>query len=1383
MLNPGTGKKNKKSPVGDKSLLKKIRKEYLTEEKILKDSDLNNANLYLDFVNEMIIVLDRNQRVLKINKKGCEILGYPENEIIGKKYFDTFIPARFRQEMKEFFNDLVSGKKILRRYFENPVLTKKGERLIAWRNAILKDSKGNIIGTISEGRDITEESKRQQQLIDSEKRFRLLFENAPAGFIACFLNGKIFDINQYFTTLTGFEEKDLVGKNFRTIIFPADRKIFAGMFDRIRKSFDLNIAEFRLLRKDGSVIDVYCTARVAGTQDKIIQIIIYDITHRRVVENLQRIQEKLSAVLNESYNSSEILSRVSKLIRKGFGFEKVAVYFKDDLNKQDVKRLPLPHICKYLKNKKISAGKFNEYGSFISSFRISGKEKFYACIPFEAERGLIAVLYCEDTIQSKFNPETIKFLENMAGIICVGLQRCESFETQRAALENFYKFINSTRDMAFIKDSKFRYIYVNDEYAKFFKKQPKEILGKTDFALMKSGPAKGCRETDKQALKRNRLVINEETVDGRVYETRKFPVKLETGETGVGAFIRDITEEKKTKKEIENIMWMYSMLYQVNQAIVRAKTTEQLFKDICEIACNEGKFVLAWIGMVDYEKKIVFPVAGSKKNKDYYKDLVISLNPQVPEGKGPTARAVRTGRLCVCNDFLSDGRMKAWWDKAKEYGFCSSACVPIKVSRKIIGALNLYSDQKEFFSDEIKKLLIEVSSDIGLCIEKLNAEKIRKNAEKSLRENEEHLRGLFENIPVPVVEMDFSEIKSIMDSIRNQRDIKTYLENNVDRLKSSIRVLNINRQLFELFDTNDTGELVELLKNNLITLETMELLYTGKKVEQFQTKMKTKSGIEKDVLLNFRSIKERDWSRVVVSIFDITDRVHMEKNIDSVLARFRGFFDTASAGMGILDLEGRPVILNNRICEMLGYSREELMKMKLADVIHPDEVPFTKLTYEKLKKGEIDHYEGERRYVRKDGSIVWAYVSAQRVFDTVLNDYCITAVAVDMTQQKQYMMQLERIQNVLQSYAECGEIFTKADNEKQMLFSVCNELTKKAKLGFTIIVLRNISAIEIAAYPDEGFEFLFELKELYLEKHQICPTIEGLFENKRNIVGDVEQSNYPEDWKKIVLKYGYNSVFALPIVVEGNSIGCMTIFSPEKNRFVDEKENSIIAGIAEDVGHCLTALRARKEMEVSTAQLEKSYEQLQKTIEGISLSIAKIIETRDPYTAGHQVRVANLAVAIAKEMGIPENKIRGLYFAGILHDIGKVNVPVEILVKPTRLTEDEFNIIKLHSIYGYEILNKIPFPWEVAKIVLQHHERLNGSGYPEGITEKEILQEAKIIAVADVVEAMAFDRPYRTGFGIDFALAEIENKKGVLFDPEIVDVCIRLFKENRFSFE
>ncbi|MCX7704922.1 MAG: PAS domain S-box protein [bacterium] len=1370
------------------SILKKIRKEYLTEEKILKDKAIDDAQLYLDFADEIIVILGKDQRVLKINKKGCEILGYPENEIIGKKYFDTFIPVRFRNEMKEFFNDLIAGKKILRRYFENPVLTRKGERLIAWRNAILKDSKGNIIGTISEGRDITDERIREQRYIDSERRFRLLFENAPAGFIMCNRKGKILDVNQYFLSLTGFEKQDLTQKNLKTLVFPQDKRIFSDMFDALNKTYDLNMTEFRLMKKNGSVVCVHCMARATGEQKKMVQLIVYDISQRKMDETFLKSQEKLSGILNSSNSSSEIALRVVPIIRKTFGFEKVAIYFKEKMKKEIKKPMPR-HVLDYFENKK-NKGKFTDYGSFISSIRINGKVKFFVCIPLKINQNLMATLYCQDRVQGKFNPETIKFLENMAGTISVGLQRCAYFEKLESTLGNFNKFLNSAKDLVFIKDSSSKYVFVNDKFAKLFKKRPQDIIGKTDFYIMDPADAKACQKNDKRVLHENKLTVIEEIVGGKAYESRKFPVKLENGEIGIGAFARDITEEKENRQKIENLMWLYSMLYQTNQLIVRAKDIEHLYRNICEIACKEGRFVLAWIGIADYEKKRVVVAAGSGRMKKYFRNIKISINPKDAEGKGPTARAIRTGKVCICNDFFADRRMEPWQENAKKYGIQSSAAVPIKVGGNIIGTFNLYSDQKNFFTGEIKKLILEVGSDIGLCVEKLNAEEIRQKAEQKLRESEQHLQSIFNNIPVATAEVDFSQIKNFIDKLEKKTgiDIRTYLAENRDilkSLKSSVRFFNVNKQMFELFNTNDTEKLIELFLDSLITQEIVELLYKDQKIEHVETKIKIADGNEKNVIVNLGVLpgRKKDWSRLIVSIMDITDRVYMEKNLMATLARFRGLFETSSAGMGILDLEGRPIALNNRICEMLGYSRQELMGMILANVVHPDQISSLMATYEKLKKGEITHYETERMYVRKDGKIVWAYVAAQRIFDPVLAKDCITAVAIDMTEKKLYLQQLERIQNILQSCDNCNEIFARATDEKPMLFSICNEMTKGAKLGFTIVILRNDSGIEIAAYPDEGFEFLFELKELYLEKLITCPSTEGLFEKKRIVLNDVEQSNYSDDWKKIVLKYGYNSVLALPIVVEGNPIGCMTIFSKEKNRFVDEKENSIITNICEDIGYCVTMLRARKEINSSMEQLEKSYQQLQKTIEGISLSIAKIIETRDPYTVGHQSRVANLAVAIAREMKLSEYSVQGIYFAGILHDIGKVSVPVEILVKPTRLTDDEFNIIKLHSIYGYEILSKIPFPWDIAKIVLQHHERINGSGYPEGIAEKDILQEAKIIAVADVVEAMAFDRPYRTGFGIEFALNEIEQKKGILFDPDVVDICIKLFREQRFSFD
>jgi putative nucleotidyltransferase with HDIG domain len=178
-----------------------------------------------------------------------------------------------------------------------------------------------------------------------------------------------------------------------------------------------------------------------------------------------------------------------------------------------------------------------------------------------------------------------------------------------------------------------------------------------------------------------------------------------------------------------------------------------------------------------------------------------------------------------------------------------------------------------------------------------------------------------------------------------------------------------------------------------------------------------------------------------------------------------------------------------------------------------------------------------------------------------------------------------------------------------------------------------------------------------------------------------------------------------------------------------------------------------------------------------------VTESRDPYTAGHQRRVAGLAQAIGREMGLSEWQIMGMHVAGLLHDVGKVAVPSEILSKPGKINQYEYSIIKNHSQVGYEILQKIDFPWPVTVAILQHHERMNGSGYPAGVSGEEIILEARILGVADVVEAMSSHRPYRPALGLGSALAEITKNRGVLYDPQVVDACLRLLENDETVFE
>ena len=221
--------------------------------------------------------------------------------------------------------------------------------------------------------------------------------------------------------------------------------------------------------------------------------------------------------------------------------------------------------------------------------------------------------------------------------------------------------------------------------------------------------------------------------------------------------------------------------------------------------------------------------------------------------------------------------------------------------------------------------------------------------------------------------------------------------------------------------------------------------------------------------------------------------------------------------------------------------------------------------------------------------------------------------------------------------------------------------------------------------------------------------------------------------------------------------------------FDDSGEFQGYRGIARDISERKNALEA----------LKKSRDELRTSLEETVKSLALAAEKRDPYTAGHQMRVDMLACAIAREMGLPEEKIEGLHFAALLHDIGKISLPSEYLAKPARLSAQERAIIKCHTEVGYDILKNIPFPWPVAQIVYQHHEHLDGSGYPQGLTGKDLLLEAKILTVADVVEAMSSHRPYRPSLGLETALDEIRTGRGILYDAESVDACLRLIAENK----
>jgi PAS domain S-box-containing protein len=517
------------------------------------------------------------------------------------------------------------------------------------------------------------------------------------------------------------------------------------------------------------------------------------------------------------------------------------------------------------------------------------------------------------------------------------------------------------------------------------------------------------------------------------------------------SFIRDITERRAAEAQIRRMNSAYATLSETNQAIVRLHDVNELFPRICRIAVEFGGYLGAWVGLVDEQNRRIVPAAVDGNIDDYVRQISISTDPAQPEGRGPTALAVREGRPYYCQDFLEDPATEPWHELAAEFGVRSSSSLPLRRGGAVIGTLNLYSAEPGVFDAATQALLEEMAVDIAFALDNFEREAARRQAEEALAHSEARFRSM------------------------------------------------------------------------------------------------------------------------------------LEQNISAMFMVEGGILTYA----------------NRRAGEILGYSAEELIGRAFLDLVVEPDRPNIAAAMRQLLSGEQKSVEGNFGVLRKDETV-----------------------------------------------ADIGA-------------------------------------------------------------NAVLATMQG----KRAILG-----------------------------------------------------------IAQDIGE---RRKAQAEIDRYIGRLERA---MQSTLTAVSL----MVELRDPYTAGHEHRVGELAAAIGAEMGLAEATVKGLRLAGYVHDIGKVSVPAEILSKPSRLTPIEFELIKGHSQSGYDVLKDVDFPWPLAEVILQHHERLDGSGYPRQLKDGEILLEARIMAVADVVEAMSSHRPYRPGLGIDAALKEIGTNSAKLYDPQVAAACLRLFRDKGY---
>ncbi len=558
--------------------------------------------------------------------------------------------------------------------------------------------------------------------------------------------------------------------------------------------------------------------------------------------------------------------------------------------------------------------------------------------------------------------------------------------------------------------------------------------------------------------------------------------------------------------------------------------------------------------------------------------------------------------------------------------------------------------------------------------------------------------------------------------------------------------------------------------------------------KEFELMMKRKDGRIFPVLMSPSHTEDAhgNINFYFVTIKDISERRRVLEALRQSEEKYRLHFEYASDIIYSIDKDMRLLSVSPSVEKVLGYKPEELIGRSFADlnIIAQEHVGALARDLMKIQKGEQTKapvYE----FITRTGERKFGEVSSAPLYRN-RKIVGVVSVARDITEHIQIDEELKRSNRALRIISSCNMTLVRATREKELLTEICRSIIDIGGHSLAWVGYANDNeqkSIGIATHAGKGWQIIKRQNWTWADSEAGFNPFGIAIRSKKNFTCSEKQNTTKEMIGcRELLKAGFQSMAVLPLTYGDRVLGVLSIHSIDPDAF-DEGELKLLQELADDLSYGIQALRAHIARREAREALELSYTKLRKTLEETVNALASATEKRDPYTAGHQRSVTQLACAIAEEMNMNETEVEGIRIAGLLHDIGKLSVPAEILSRPGTLSESEFSIIKLHSEIGFDILKTINFPWPVAQIAFEHHERMNGSGYPRGLAGEKILLEARIMAVADVVEAMSSHRPYRPARTIRETLEEIRKNKGVLYDTKVADACLRLFAKKRFRFK
>jgi PAS domain S-box-containing protein len=498
---------------------------------------------------------------------------------------------------------------------------------------------------------------------------------------------------------------------------------------------------------------------------------------------------------------------------------------------------------------------------------------------------------------------------------------------------------------------------------------------------------------------------------------------------------------------------------------------------------------------------------------------------------------------------------------------------------------------------------------------------------------------------------------------------------------------------------------------------------------------------------------------------------------------FAGCWAHAQEATFVVDPAASLVIEANPAAERLtGYSRQELAGMSLTD-LHPQR---------EIVEDPRHAYEGASHLVRcylstlgqKGGDKVPIVFSSSDPF-TVDGRELELWVLREMSDLEMQRHRLATLQWALSAYGGVALALVQADSSQGLLQAICEAITRESAYALAWVGTAEDSPgkpVQVIASAGRGKKSLDGLRISWDENQETGNGVAGMAirTGTMHIIEDVETSAHFRPWREWARRAGVQSLLGIPLLGQEDWRGVLVVYAGRVNAF-EKGAVDVFQHLATEISHGLNALHQKELLQAEYQQRTRAQQQLAEALTAMVSAMVTAVETRDPYTAGHENRSAEIACAIGRELGWDADRLVGLRMAAMVHDFGKISVPTRILTKPGRLTPEEWELMVKHPETGYEILKDIPFTWPVADIMRQHHEKLDGSGYPLGLMGDDILPEAKVLAVADILEAMTSDRPYRKGMDLHLALEELERQAGVLIDAEAVRACVRLFREKAYK--